>query len=291
MPRLPRKSTISVRIDKIAARITDLVNESKILDSSHILLYNRNLVSNGISVQFFIVKDDKHATAVADGQPISFAPASPEQMDDYPDDFEEEQDSHSGEVDDEDKAIVPLAYARAVFDREPENNYKKEGSEQGIYSGGNYMGSFLFFLLLWVVITESISDFKLDNYTNNPARATKLIYKRFIVDRRGVDRKDFVGKTLAERLLVSEGKMRFIVNRNSKKEWEEDMRALGNLIVSSTVPWNDTVSEKIEIFLSKLKQLQGGNKKSKQKRKSKRKKRSRRTRRRKRTKTRRRRKK
>jgi len=193
-------------------------------------------------------------------------------------------------IDDSSKGEV--ANASAVFDRESTKDYTKDGSEQGIYSSiGNKTGQLLFNLLLLVVIRANIEDFKLDNFTGEPARAAEGIYKRLGVDTRGSVAIDFVGLSLDKQLLVSEGKMRYKLTSDSMTNWVTDMRQLGSGGCRTSPPWNKLVDTNMTRLTNRLKQTQGGNRKPKPKRKSKRKKRTRRTRRRKRTKTRRRRKK
>lgn len=78
---------------------------------------------------------------------------------------------------------------------------------------GNKTGSILFHLqlLLFGMVGQVGSIFKLDNYTDNPSRAASGIYESFSVNRlaqdTGVAKNEWAGKTLDEKLLMSEGQM------------------------------------------------------------------------------------
>jgi len=142
-----------------------------------------------------------------------------------------------------------------------------------LYSNiGNRSGSFLLQLQVLLAISTNCKEITLDNFTDNPARAASKsgVYGIFHIDKRGSDRSDFIGATTEEKLLASEGQMRFIIDSNSKNIWVEEMKNFASHVDDTKDPWNTDLEKHINMFIYNINQYEGGKaKKTKKAKKSK----------------------
>ena len=119
-------------------------------------------------------------------------------------------------------------YSKAVYSIENEGIYSGyiTGHGRGVFSIGEpgmRIGNFVFYLQILLCINVGVRDFKLDNYTDNPERSAKGIYNLLKPDRRTHELK-FKKKyniSLSDMLHITEGSMRFTLNRDSKKKWKK----------------------------------------------------------------------
>jgi len=144
-----------------------------------------------------------------------------------------------------------------------------DGSLQGhilsVYSNqkGMQVGSFLLQLQLLVSFLSNVISLKLENYTDEPARAAKKtgIYGDFIPKLRS---KDKVKKDLAEQLKLSEGEMILTFNSDNRRITEQKIKSIVNEQKAKDIPllsfWNKF--DKIDTFLRNLHQHVEGKKKS-----------------------------
>jgi len=116
---------------------------------------------------------------------------------------------------------------------------------------------------------SNISEVTLENYTDDPSRAAKGIYKRFAVNKRGHSSNEFIGKNLATQLQVSEGEMRLTMNANVLKYVESDLNNISEKIdiQSNTNPWNPDYSKRLTTFFRNINQFFGGSRRHTTKRK------------------------
>jgi hypothetical protein len=143
------------------------------------------------------------------------------------------------------------------------DNGSLEGKVLGVYSNvGNKKGSFLLQLQLLLMFMSNVTLLHLDNYTNDPARAARGIYSDFNVRKRP-PAKQWVGKDLAEQLLMSDGEMVYKPTGDSRKIVEKKIREIvaeqkeKSEIKGKALPfWNKF--DNIDKFLRDLKQYSGG---------------------------------
>lgn len=139
------------------------------------------------------------------------------------------------------------------------DNGSLEGKVLGVYSNvGNKIGSFLLQLQLLLMFISNVTLLNLDNYTNEPARAARGIYSDFSIKKRGPPA-NWVGKDLAEQLLMADGEMVYKPNAESRKIIEQKIREIVAEQKAKGQPlpfWNNF--DGIEIFLKNLHQFIGG---------------------------------
>lgn len=123
---------------------------------------------------------------------------------------------------------------------------------------GHYTGTFLLYMQLIVVFLSGISDITLENFTTEPERAAKGIYKIFDVNQRGKSKNEFRDKNLAERLTLSEGAMRVQTPGNFieliKRDLLEVSRSTRVTTQNETNPWNPECETHMETFFRCLEQ-------------------------------------
>lgn len=108
---------------------------------------------------------------------------------------------------------------------------------------GFKMGFFLFYLQLLLAFLCNVHEVELENFTNNPVRAAEegAIYGNLDVNMRGQKRNNIKGKTLAEKLYLSEGKMRKLMRGDFLKDWADRLRNIDGKVSSSVEnlsnPW------------------------------------------------------
>ena len=139
---------------------------------------------------------------------------------------------------------------------------------------GHYTGTFLLNIQLLMCYLSNITDITLHNYTADPPRGAKGIYKQFNVNQRGKSRNEFIGKTRADRLNASEGAMRLQTPRDLPKVIQSDLLEISTSerVTKQTEenPWNPDYEAHMKHFFHMLKQhysqLGGSIKKSARKR-------------------------
>jgi len=135
-----------------------------------------------------------------------------------------------------------------------------------VYSDiGNRSGTFLLQLQVLLAISMDCKEITLDNFTDDPTRAAGPggVYEMFSVDERGNDPSSFSHKSLEEKLLLSEGQMRYIITTNSMSEWKKKTNHLATQIDVSRNPWDSQTTVNMEKFVRKIGQqgFSGGDKK------------------------------
>lgn len=137
---------------------------------------------------------------------------------------------------------------------------------------GNRTGTFLLHLQVLLAIVLDCKEITLDNFTDDPARAADVggIYEMFSIDKRGHSTADFTGKDLEEKLLTSEGEMRFIIDTNSMINWKRKMLQMTEKINDTQMPWNSPIKSNMNNFITLVENAPFvGGRKRRKKRKSK----------------------
>lgn len=93
---------------------------------------------------------------------------------------------------------------------------------------GKRLGEIVFNLQLLLSIISGVEEVTLLNFTDDQVRAMEGIYKLFDIDKRKYDRKNFTGKSKAEKIHESEGEMRFILKSNSEDFWNKNWKEIIN---------------------------------------------------------------
>jgi len=127
-------------------------------------------------------------------------------------------------------------------------------------------GYFMLYLQLLLAVLCDINEVALENFTDNPALAAEKsgIYGVFDVDMRGKNRSNFTGKTLAEKLYISEGQMVMRMRGNFLKEWSDNLeslaRKIGSQIQNRPNPWKQIPPylDALRRFISSLQQTYPG---------------------------------
>jgi hypothetical protein len=148
-------------------------------------------------------------------------------------------------------------------------------SAQDVSSDIGYRtGTFLFHLLLLLVIYSGTPELTLDNFTEDPARAADGIYSLLSVNTResdtGKPASEFTRESIAtvlkvdpagiseaellrERLLLSEGQMIYNRTRDSFYNWAIKMSELSAKLESlPDTPWDSEVVTKMNAFIQEL---------------------------------------
>ncbi len=132
---------------------------------------------------------------------------------------------------------------------------------------GKRLGEIVFNLQLLLSIISGVEEVTLLNFTDDQVRAMEGIYKLFDIDKRTYDRKNFTGKSKAEKIHESEGEMRFILKSNSEDLWNKNWKEIINkLEIEKTARSKNKEKSKKH---KKKKQHTKRKKKKKQRRKSK----------------------
>ena len=134
---------------------------------------------------------------------------------------------------------------------------------------GHYTGVFLFNIQLLICSILGFPEVTLENYTDDPVRAAKGIYKSFKVNQRGHLRSDFVGKNLAGKLQASEGNMRLQMTPYVRTKIERDLDKISEKASDSNErnPWKDNYSERMYRVIRHLQQTFTGGSRNKNLRK------------------------
>jgi len=160
-------------------------------------------------------------------------------------------------------------YSRGQYYIEPDGLYKGSlvANGAGVNSNmGNRSGMFMFHLQLLLVMTSGARIFNLNNYTDEPARAAQGIYSLLSVNTtlgtHGTPRPEFTGKSLSDKLHLSEGEMRLVVDASSMTKWTSKMKELPSKVEGKGDPWNPNVEKNMNKFLGSVSQygMYGGRK-------------------------------
>lgn len=165
-------------------------------------------------------------------------------------------------------------YSRGLYYIESEGLYKGSLVAQGAGVNsdiGNRTGMLMFHLQLLLVMTSGVRIFNLLNFTDEPARAARGIYALLDVDTtlgtHGTPRKEFAHKSLHDKLLLSDGEMRLVVDGSSILRWKKQMMELAETLEETLegtgYPWNPDVKINMERFIRQLgeRDLAGGRRK------------------------------
>ena len=134
----------------------------------------------------------------------------------------------------------------------------------------NRSASLLFHLQLYIAARlnvgstdRRVADFTLENMTDVPARAASHggIYGLLHPDERGEGHGAFVGKTLAERIHISEGEMRLPMSGDVGLLVLAAISRLGSRVNSDRPPWSRGSTAKFATLRGYLSQYSGGSKK------------------------------
>lgn len=160
-------------------------------------------------------------------------------------------------------------YSDAIFYRENDILRAKVGFVSS--NIGNHTGTFLLHLLVLLFIFSKTQIAALDNFANDPARAARGIYSLFDVNTSkkdtGVDSAYFTRESIMssgvypdgiisqddlarERLLLSEGEMRYKLTSDSFSNWATKMNELSAKLKSW--PWNIDAENKMKEFIRSL---------------------------------------
>ena len=161
-------------------------------------------------------------------------------------------------------------YSSGQYYIEPEGIYKGflVANGAGVNSNiGNRTGMLMFHLQLLLVMTTGVRVFNLSNFTDEPARAAQGIYSLLSVNTtlgtHGTPRSEFAGKSLEDKLHLSEGEMRLVVDASSMAKWNIQMQQLASQV--GGYPWNPNVQINMNKFLGFVSQygMYGGRKSKK----------------------------
>ena len=100
---------------------------------------------------------------------------------------------------------------------------------------GKRLGQIVFNLQLLLSIISGVEEVTLLNFTDDAVRAMEGIYKSFVIDKRTYDRKDFTGKSKAEKIHQSEGEMRFILKSDSEDLWNKNWDVIINKLETGAI--------------------------------------------------------
>lgn len=165
-------------------------------------------------------------------------------------------------------------YSRGQYYIEPDGLYKGflVANGSGVNSNmGKRTGMLMFHLQLLLVMTSGARIFNLNNYTDEPARAAQGIYSLLSVNTtlgtHGTPRSEFAGKSLDDKLQLSEGEMRLVVDAGSMTKWNTQMLQLASQVEGRGYPWNPNVEKNMNKFLGFIPQygMYGGRKAKKKK--------------------------
>ena len=163
-------------------------------------------------------------------------------------------------------------YSSGQYYLEPEGIYRGflVANGAGVNSNiGNRTGMLMFHLQLLLVMTTGVRVFNLSNFTDEPARAAQGIYSLLSVNTtlgtHGTPRSEFTGKSLEDKLHLSEGEMRLVVDASSMAKWNSKMQELASQVEGRGYPWNSNVQTNMNRFLGFVSQygMYGGRKSKK----------------------------
>ena len=134
------------------------------------------------------------------------------------------------------------AYSHALYNIETDGQFTGNlvGAGRGVGSDiGNRTGHFMFLLQILLAIVTNVSDFRLENFTDNPARAAVGIYRLLTPDFRTHYDEGFNGNLSLEEILhITEGSMRLMRGRDDPERWTHEMNNLLHKLECNGLPWN-----------------------------------------------------
>ena len=136
------------------------------------------------------------------------------------------------------------AYSHALYSIETEGRSENNliGGGRGVGSNiGNRTGHFMFLLQMFLAISTNVTDFRLENFTDNPGRAAIGIYKLLTPDFRThyEELQDYHGNFSIEEILqITEGSMRLIRGSDDEERWKTEMNTLLQKVECNGLPWN-----------------------------------------------------
>jgi len=128
---------------------------------------------------------------------------------------------------------------------------------------GKRLGEMVFNLQLLLSIISGVEEVTLLNFTDDEVRAMEGIYKLFDIDKRKYDRKNFTGKSKAEKIHESEGEMRFILKSNSEDLWNKNWDVIINKLETGAIKKRKRKGNKTKKRRSKKKTKRKKKRKSK----------------------------
>ena len=136
------------------------------------------------------------------------------------------------------------AYSHALYSIETEGRSENNliGGGRGVGSNiGNRTGHFMFLLQMFLAISTNVTDFRLENFTDNPGRAAIGIYKLLTPDFRThyEELQDYHGNFSIEEILqITEGSMRLIRGSDDEDRWKTEINTLLQKVECNGLPWN-----------------------------------------------------
>ena len=136
------------------------------------------------------------------------------------------------------------AYSHALYSIETEGRSENNliGGGRGVGSNiGNRTGHFMFLLQMFLAISTNVTDFRLENFTDNPGRAAIGIYKLLTPDFRThyEELQHYHGNFSIEEILqITEGSMRLIRGSDDEERWKTEMNTLLQKVECNGLPWN-----------------------------------------------------
>lgn len=149
-------------------------------------------------------------------------------------------------------------------DAKPNIERRRVSYECGLNSSiGFRTGEFLLHLQILLAIKSKVKEFKLDNFTDDPARAARGIYGLLAVDSRrisvpNVKSGEFVGLGVEKALALSEGQMYLKIIKRTYDACKIKMRSFAeklanrDLLQKFSYPWALDIKENMEKLLSKV---------------------------------------
>ena len=158
-----------------------------------------------------------------------------------------------------DKEDNVQAYSHALYYIETDggNENNVVGGGRGVGSNiGNRTGHFMFLLQMFLAIRTNVTDFRLENFTDNPGRAAIGIYKLLIPDFRTHyhELQGYHGNISIEEILqITEGSMRLKRSSDDEGIWKKELNKLLQKVECNGLPWDYEIGmDKHILELSKL---------------------------------------
>jgi hypothetical protein len=124
----------------------------------------------------------------------------------------------------------------------------------------NKIGSFLVNIQVLLARSINVNEITLDNYTDNPTRASQGIYSLFDIETRKSltmhNKSNFARKSNANKLLMSEGQMRLVFSK-SGKDIMDRFSSISSSVNSEKEPWDINIETNINTFKREIKSVIG----------------------------------
>lgn len=241
-------------LERVVKQTISAVRESRVLASGWQIGYttfpavDEDRVYNGIELRLVIVTDEEYRAASGREEPRPIGP--PESVQ-----FEFGVGAQS----------VVVYYVDGNGLLVAKNTWNTSNPDLA-----NRSASLLFHLQLYIAARlnvgatdRRVADFTLENMTDVPARAASRggIYGLLDPDERGEGHGAFVGKTLAERIHISEGEMRLPMSGDVGLLVLAAISGLGSRVDADRPPWSRGSAARFATLRSYLAQYSGGSKK------------------------------